>query len=388
MATLPTEKAVLTVDGVKYEDWESVLVRMAVKENPPYRYRFTCSEGVPIDKNFAVMRIRPGMTCSVTLAGFPAITGVVHTRQVFADARRHYVEIQGATRSADAANASFVTKTGELNDRTLEQIAREAFQPLGVNVVVDGKLPEMKFKRTSIAHGQNILEVLDPLARMLGLANNMSISFTSNPNGDFVIHAGHLSTQTDSVIEGQNMLEAREIIYNPAAYSGLTAVGQGPGTNTQHGTKVASEPYASQQGQDQMSNKTDVSTGKESTGGGDASNAPSGTARYMPKVVTTEIPVTNKQQVEGRAGFDARLAAEDQVTIIATVYGWLRPSGGLWAPEQVVKVVSPMLIMDGSQQLFVYAVTFTQDNHTGTRSQLELKNAAAYGGLKPSLGPA
>ena len=55
--------------------------------------------------------------------------------------------------------------------------------------------------------------------------------------------------------------------------------------------------------------------------------------------------------------------------------GWQRPGlGGLWIPlADNVTVNSPMLVLN-NQSLMLKAVTYTQDNRSGTRATLELVN--------------
>jgi hypothetical protein len=59
MVGKPTEQAVLIINGIEYRDWETVMVRHAMMEQPPYRFRVTCSEGMPLPANWAVMQIKP-----------------------------------------------------------------------------------------------------------------------------------------------------------------------------------------------------------------------------------------------------------------------------------------------------------------------------------------
>jgi prophage tail gpP-like protein len=104
----------------------------------------------------------------------------------------------------------------------------------------------------------------------------------------------------------------------------------------------------------------------------------------VPAVIVNELPMIDAAHLQGRSGSEGGWQTGDQITVFATVYGWLRPSGGLWYRDQIVNVTSPMLIMEG-QPLTAKAVTFTQDDKTGTRTLLELMNAAALGGLKPPI---
>src|SRR5262252_2489866 len=121
MAFKPQEIAELFVGGDVYRDWESVLVKHQYGATFAW-FRFTCSEGVPLAKNFAKLRIRPGDDVSIQLAGIPAIiNGKVYSRQVSYSARHHHIEIQGVSFSHVLNQGSVVNKTGEWKNATWEQ---------------------------------------------------------------------------------------------------------------------------------------------------------------------------------------------------------------------------------------------------------------------------
>jgi prophage tail gpP-like protein len=352
-----TETAVLTVDGKNYTDWESVSVQHILRGRPPYLCRFTCSEGVPLVQSFTKMQIMPGAFCTVTLAGKLAFTGKVTTRQVFVDARRHHIEIQCANNLA-LETSSVVSKTMEYKNNTPEQIIRSVLKPFGINLVVEnGKLPNIKIPRYSATHGESVHDFIDTLTRHLGVDSQIGISHTSNVKGDFCVLVGPGKAQ-DALVEGQNMLEGREIIYDPNMAGGVPSPAQGPGTDDKHGAQVASEPFFS---------KAFDTLGK----------------KYVPGVLVPEMPFFGKELHEGRATSESNWLLEDYVTVYGTVQGWLRPSGGLWERGQQVTVRSPMLVMNGTP-LTVKSATFTQDNTTGTRTVLELCNAKALQGGIPT----
>src|SRR5712664_56287 len=153
-----SETAVLIVNGMKYQDWETVAVRHQMKDFPFFSCHFTCSEGVPFAKDFATMRIKPGDFCTVTLAGILAFSGKVETRQVYFDATRHHIEIQATTRQ-EVATASVISKTHEWTDKTFGQIAREILGKMGVKTIFEGgPEPTFKFPRASAAPGEPVLE--------------------------------------------------------------------------------------------------------------------------------------------------------------------------------------------------------------------------------------
>jgi prophage tail gpP-like protein len=350
-----TELAVLQVNGQLFQDWESVTVRQCKKEHPYYFFRFTCSEGMPLASNWAKMQIKPGDQCQVTLAGQPAVQGLVSTRQVFYDSKRHHIEIQGASNVLGLAYTSAISKTMEHKDVTFEQFARALLKPCmpKINFVVKGQLPQIKFPRISIPHGTSILEALEIPLRNLG-----NVSLTSNVKGDLVAVAGPPTSGGDTVVEGKNILEGREIIFNPGMATGTYQLSQGTGGDDKSGAAVSHQPYFV----------------KQFTGLGN---------QYLPGVIPNDMMSSEKEHLQGRGQMEHDMMNEDRVTVFITVHGWLKPSGGLWECDQPVSVVSPMLIMNGSEKLTTKSVTFSQDNERGSRTVLELCNELAMLGNVP-----
>jgi prophage tail gpP-like protein len=348
-----TETAVLTVNGTNYTDWESVSVKHQLREQPPLTCRFTCSEGSPMVKHLSKMQIMPGYNCTTTLAGQLAFTGKVTTRQVVVDARRHHIEIQCAN-NVRMLTSSVISKTGEWKDKEPEQIIRDVLKPLGINLVVKGgQLPKIKIPRYSATPGESVHDFIDTLTRHLGVeGQEFGIAHTGDVLGNFVIMVGGTGG-SDTLTEGKNMLEGREVIYDPTQAGGVPSPNQGPGNNDTWGANVASVPFVS---------KTFPIIGQ----------------KYPPGVVVPELPFMGKKLQEGRANSESNWLQESYVTVYGTVHGWLSPSGKLWEVGQNVTVNSPMLVMNGIP-LKLKSVTYSQDNSTGTRSVLELVNAKALG---------
>ena len=347
------EIAVLTVAGRNYTDWESVSVKHQLREMPMYSCRFTCSEASPLSDHLDKLQIMPGTYCTVTLAGELAFTGKVTTRQVFVDARRHHIEIQCAN-NLHMATSSVISKTGEFKNNTPEQIIRTVLKPLNINLKVEGgQLPNFKIPRYSVTPGESVHDFIDTLTRHLGKEGSaIGIAHTADVQGNFCILVGDLGGG-DTLTEGKNMLEGREVIYDPLQAGGVPSPNQGPGNDDQWGAKVASIPFVS---------KTFQTMG----------------AKYVPSVVVPEMPFMGKDLHEGRATSESNWLQEAYVTVYGTVYGWLKPSGGLWERGKKVTVNSPMLVMNGIP-LILKSATFSQDNQTGTRTTLELVNTKALG---------
>src|SRR5262249_28602633 len=116
------------------------------------------------------LQILPGMKCTVILAGELAVSGLVCSRQVFYDARRHYIEIQGASDTMLLASSSAITKTGEFKNVDYTQYANALISKIpGMSLVPEGgSIPSTKFPRISIPPGTSILDALDIPLRSLG----------------------------------------------------------------------------------------------------------------------------------------------------------------------------------------------------------------------------
>jgi prophage tail gpP-like protein len=344
----PKEQAILTVNGQDYKEWETVQVKHTLANAPFYTFRMTCSEGQPIAANFKKLQIVPGDDCTITLAGEPAFDGKVFSRQAFYDAGKHYIEIQGASDVLKLSYAHVVHESMEFNNKTPKEIITELVKPQAIQFLVEGgQLPSEKIDRYSVAPGTTIMDACETIIRTCGDA-----FFTSNLQGNLVAVVGNESSQ-GTVQEGVDILEGREIIFNPSIFKGVPIVqGQRPGTDEVHG------PDAAQiKGQGTLSSPTGQGT----------------------QVIPLELPAFSKKLMSGRGDMDKSFQSTDEVTVFVTVQGWLRPGGGLWERRpKTISVISPMLMMNGSEELFVKTITFMQDSGTGTRTIIECCNSIAW----------
>ena len=218
-----------------------------------------------------------------------------------------------------------MTKTGEFNNSTPEQIIRSVLKPIGKNLVVEGgQLPNVKIPRFSLMPGIPIFDFLDELVRHLQTATGKAVSFTSNPQGDFVAIVGKAQASNDAVVEGRNIIEARCIIYNPNVVTSTVSMGQRPGNNQTNGAKAA-QPVA-------------ASLLKGIIPG----NALSG-------IIMNEMPAWGKDTLQGRAKSEGSWLSDDQIYVFRHRL-WLAASRFLlWYRSQEVSVTSPMLIMNNEK---------------------------------------
>jgi prophage tail gpP-like protein len=343
MAFNPKEVAEITVHGMKYRDWESVTVFDEEYHASDY-FRFTCSEGKPLSKNWTAIRIRPGDHCTVMLAGQLAISGFVETRQVAYTGESHGIEIIGHNYTRALNYGAVMHDTHEIKNASYTQIANTICKPFGIQFKPIGAVSEKKFERVCMAPGETAWNVLDTLARQRGIV------LGSNAQGNLTGRVQWDQTG-DALIEGINILEGREIMTLKGGSTGYNyGQSQQPSTDERHGPKAAQAPFSMLPG-----------SMLASFGG------PQGV--YAPKKVLLEHP-GDKDDAEMRNKFEDQVSGYEQLNVDIVVQGWLRPSGGLWQAGQMVHVTSPMLIVD--EDLKLNKVTFTQDNKSGTRTTLSL----------------
>lgn len=335
-------RPVVVVNGQEYAEWESVTVSMEVGGSPPYSCRLTCSEQEPWPEAFAFFRIKPGDTVQVFLNGYKAIDGIVMTRQVAYNATSHQVEIQAIGYAGLMDLGTVASQTGEFKNQDLMSIAQSVAKPFGVKVTNQGA-PNDKFPRATVTPGETAWAFIEKLARQTG------VFMTSNPNGDLVLMVGGMGG-SDDVVEGRNILEGREHISLYGPPQTIKTSGQAPGNDDQWGPDPTHQ------------RNHDGDQGSQDAG-----------LNYMPQRVLTELPAFTINSVMHRFGLEQSFNDSVKIEAQVTLLGWNKPSGGgIWVPGQQVYINAPMLILNRS--LYLKKAVFTQDNSSGTRTNLTLVN--------------
>jgi prophage tail gpP-like protein len=338
----PNEIAEIIVNGQRFRDWESVQVHLAEGESNS-TFKFSVSEGMPLARDFASVRIRPGEHCTIMLAGQLAISGYVETRQVAYTATQHGVELSGVSKTKALADGAVMHETMEFKNKTFQQIADEIVKPFGIKFVPLTALPQKKIERLNVPVGQSAWTTLEELARDRG------IILGSDTQGNLTGRKGGAGGGGgDMVIEGKNILEGSERWSLNGGGGPNTSVSQNINNDYRSGPDAAHVPSAS----------------------ADNKIKGHGTGAYAPN---TQIAnrTGDKEDMKNLSENESERRGQEQLQVTIVVQGWLRPSGGLWKPGQNVHVKSPMLIVD--EPLKLVTADFTQDSKSGTRTKLELK---------------
>jgi prophage tail gpP-like protein len=337
----PEEIAVLEVNGQKFDDWESVWVQL--RANDPFAYfRFTAAERDPIFRvpntfpSWTKLQFKPGDTCTITLAGQLAVTGIIEVRQVAYDAHQHGVMLIGKTNTAAPARSSVNTETGNFDNKNLQQIAQEVIAPYGVGLKVIGSLDLTPFKQMQNEKGELIWDFLERIARY------RSCIMGSDELGNFLLIGDHSYQKVADLIEGVNIKSCQCTISHEQTYFQNDVHGQQAGDDQNNGP-AASEVKA-------------TATGKVAN-------------PYTFLLTPMEQP-GDHPEAQKRADHEQKWSDGTEIQANITVQGWLRGGVALWKPLDEVFVKSPMAMLQ--QTLKIRTATFTQDNQNGTQTLLDL----------------
>lgn len=332
----PTEVATVIVNGKRFEDWTSVWVQNRWAEAYSL-FRFTAAEDpTAIGGSWLSAQFKPGDQCTIELAGFLAVTGMIIERQVAYDANNHGVLLLGKSDTERAAKSSVKHETGNFDGKSFEQVAREVIKPFGVGVEVVGSLDNTPFKRLQREPGETVWDFLERIARPRG------VIMGSDHLGNFLLIGAHSASTVDHLIEGVNILSCQCVISVENIFGQYEMFGQTAANDQQYG------PPASEQ-------QADV---------------PGSARRYSYNLSVAEQPVWNRSELKARVDYE-RIWHEGyliQATIV--VQGWLNSKGELWRAGEKVHVTSPMAMLD--MGLKIQMVTFSQDEQSGTLTTLEL----------------
>jgi prophage tail gpP-like protein len=330
------EQATLVVQGLEYQDWESVWVQLRWGDAFSY-FRFAAVERDTPRGLFYVIQFVPGESCQINLGGVDVINGFIETRQVAYDSVRHGVELQGKSATAPVARSSVNTKSGSFDGMTFQEVAQKVLSEYPVGIKVIGSLNSIPFDKLQNQPGEQIWDFLERIARPRG------IILGSDSFGNFLLIGDHempvLNTQ---LIEGQNIKKCQCVMHKDETYVEYRVTAQSAASDDNWGTKASQ---------------------LEASWGGTG---------YLKSLLITpsEQPVKSIQEVLDRAKNEALWHEGPQIDLNVTVQGWFRDGENLWWPGDNVFVYSPMCPLN--QIMKIQNVTFTQDNTGGTETLIEM----------------
>jgi prophage tail gpP-like protein len=341
LASLPFAPGTVTllVGGMLYTGWTSVEVRRSIKRmagefSLVVEERWTGGAGGGGPASLLEWRIRPGDPCQVFYQGALVVTGHVDAYNPRYDDGRHSVTIQGRSKTGDLCDSSAIIPNGEMNDVSLDQVARRAVQRYGIGVTVEAEGLE-PFDRVSVWPGETVHRFLERYARP------GAVALTDDEQGDLRLVHVKDGAPAAALIEGVNILEASAMLRADNRHSEYNVLGQDRGSDGEYGEPVAQRRARVEDG---------------------------AVKRHRPLVLLNETK-TSRKAAKSRAAWEAARRAGEGTRVEIKVYDWMHAPGQLWRPGMIVQVTSPMLAVE--RTLALESVTFTLSER-GTIAALAL----------------
>lgn len=341
------ERAVVTINGKEFRDWEAVQATASSAESIRY-VQLQVTETVGANGSVGqALQIKPGDKCTVTLGGELFLTGTVFERQAAYDSNSHVVRVTAASTTQAASTNAIPLKDGNFRNYSFQAIANKVLSPLGIkfktdNVSADWAKP---FPNINVEPGESVWTLLTRLARYRG------IKLTDDAEGNLVAHSQADPNSKASLVEGVNILAASCQVQNS------------PGTK--------GDLYAQQPG-------SDTTSGDQARSGAAVGTAKGGNATVT-RVTVADIPA-DADDAKRLGETEQLIAASQQVSVQITTQGWLKTNGKLLKPFDKIDVDSPMLIMK-TDRLQLDSVLYSQDANGTKTTVLLKKNLSPKGDL-------
>jgi prophage tail gpP-like protein len=336
----PREIATVQVGEAVFTDWETIWLQHRLAEAYSW-FRFTCAEREPIPgvNEWQKLQFRPGDPAAVLLGGVPAFAGVIIERQVAYDATSHSVQLTGKGLTYWGAESSVDTTetNGNFDGKTVDEVFKEVFAKYPGQKLNWGTPNPRPFPYLSCQPGEKNWDFVERVCRPRGMVLGSDFA------GNYLLISAHTPPIMYRCIEGEN-IKKLQMIWSKDYFKQLYGVqGQAPASDQQNGT-AASEMEGKVPG-----------------------NAPIHSELHTP----AEQPVTDPQELQERAQFEQIWTEGAEIECHVTVQGWFPPGfDDIWRVGMNVYIWSPMAMLD--MVLKIQTATFTQDNNSGTQTELEL----------------
>lgn len=331
------ELVTVVAGGREFRRWKGVTIGLGAKQAAR---SFTLRAAEPETWLGRDWPLQPGNTVEVYATGTLILRGVIDSYAPSFSSSAHEVGITGRSKAADAIDSSAVHKTGRIENKTIEEVARE-LDKQGVGFKAKGISGLRKIPLVQIVPGETIFRTLDALARSQG------VLLVGEADGSVAItKAGKNGRHAGQIAEGVHILEASATLSAAGKNSPVIVKGQrrlGTGKDATRIRKVVTDDTVK---------------------------------RFRPLIVVHDEDA-DPERAEERAKWHVRRAAGQSVRAQVKVYGWRDEAGALWDPTKLVWLNSPRLRID--QDMAIESASLTQDEQ-GTTATLSLVDPRALGG--------
>ena len=136
----PLEICTIVAGGQRYDNWETVEVSHNVMQVVDH-VMLTVSEISTKAVSWASLKLKPGDSVQVLLAGEAVVNGWVYLRQATTDTNSHSVQIGIASPAQEIVASTVETKPGIYKNQSAQQIGSALAGKMGVGFSIAGNPP-------------------------------------------------------------------------------------------------------------------------------------------------------------------------------------------------------------------------------------------------------
>jgi prophage tail gpP-like protein len=236
---------------------------------------------------------------AVYLGGKLSVRGYLYVVSPSLNIRERIISFEGWSFTADAIDST-IKPPLQYNNKTLEQIARDLLEPLGIEVEFNVEEDE-KFKRVAAEKQDTIFAFLSKIAKQ------RAVLFTSTPQGNALFTKAASGGIVGSILEEFPPFQDATIKFDGRErFNVYKALGQSPKKNSKWA--VANDPEVPKS-----------------------------------RFTTFSADESNQKELEKAAEWQRSKQLADALTIKFPVNSWYAPNKELWKPNTLVTVISPTI---------------------------------------------
>jgi len=336
------DEITLLVGGRKYSGWESARVTRSM-ESISGSFALAVSERwAGQDQSWP---IREGDEVTVQVNGVPLVTGHLDDRDPEFDANSGSISITGRDKTGDLVDSSVLLDHWSFKNFSPLDLAKQICRPFGISVrLQDGLiLPATSLsKKLDIDPGDKAATALEHVCRAAAV-----LPMSDGVGGLVLVRSSTARCKTE-LVQGKNILSGKARFSHANRFHRYLVLGQHKGNDDFSGEDSAAVK-------------------------GEATDPNVRSSRVL--VIRPEGNLT-RAQAQKRAEWEAahRAARGDAVSV--KVQGWTHSTGALWPINEVTRVRSARLGINGD--MLISQATYSADRIGGRVTELELRRPGAF----------
>lgn len=332
------DKVTLTVGGLDWAGWKSVEVGAGF-ERQARDFNLAITWDWP-GQTVPAQPIKQGDQVQVRIGADLVLTGWVFATPVSYDAKQVTLSIVGRSLTADLVDCA--AAPGQWRGQTVQQIVTALVAPYGIQVVSE-VADTARITDHAVEPGESVFESIDRLLTLFRLFS------TDDVAGRLVLaQPGSAGRAADRIEPGYNVLSAAAPLDFSGVFSDYQVSGQRAGTDEVFG-QDASEVSAA---------LTDPRS-----------------PRYRLLLIHESGQMT-PALAQARANWERGQRVGKALSVTYTLQGWRQASGALWRPNQLVRVVDPLVGL--AREMLISEVKYSQTRDGGTLATLTVAPSEGF----------